>query len=187
MESHDKDRLDEWLDGALQRYGALEPRAGLEDRILANLAVQERSARRRGWDWRFLNAGAAAASLVILLMIGWHMRQKGIVKPPAKAPTVANKSPAGQQSATRSHAVAAAVSRQARKRPQPLNAGVRPEPKLDQFPSQRPLSEQEQLLAEYVTQFPNEAKLIAQQEAETEREMEQLYTENSQRRSRQER
>jgi len=187
MESHDKDRLDEWLGGVLQRYGAVEPRAGLEGRILTNLAVHERRARRRGRGWAFLSATAATASLVILLMAGWHMRQKGIVNPPAKMPAVANRSAGGQQSATGSHAIPAAVPRHARKRRQPLNAGERPEPKLNQFPSPRPLSEQEQLLAEYVAQFPNEAKLIAQQQAETEREMEQLYAENSQRRSQQER
>jgi hypothetical protein len=34
-------------------------------------------------------------------------------------------------------------------------------PKLDQFPSPRPLSEQEQILATYVAQFHDEAVLIA--------------------------
>ena len=51
-------------------------------------------------------------------------------------------------------------------------------PRLDQFPSPRPLSEQEILLARFVEQFPREAamiataqtRLLAQEENEIERE-----------------
>jgi hypothetical protein len=35
-------------------------------------------------------------------------------------------------------------------------------PKLDQFPSPQPLSEQEKILASYVNQFPDHAALLAQ-------------------------
>ena len=47
-------------------------------------------------------------------------------------------------------------------------------PKLDQFPSPRPLSEEEQLLVRYVHEFPEEAVLIAKAQAESEKEIEQL-------------
>ena len=47
-------------------------------------------------------------------------------------------------------------------------------PRLDQFPSPRALSEQEKLLVRYVHEFPEEAVLIAQAQAESEKEIEQL-------------
>jgi hypothetical protein len=49
------------------------------------------------------------------------------------------------------------------------------QPKLDQFPSPRPLSEQEQILVNYVAKYPETAALIAQartEEREKEREEE---------------
>jgi hypothetical protein len=49
-------------------------------------------------------------------------------------------------------------------------------PRLDQFPSQRPLSEQEQLLKTYVSRFPKEAALIADEQAQREKEIEALYS-----------
>lgn len=48
------------------------------------------------------------------------------------------------------------------------------QPKLDQFPTPRPLSEQEKLLVRYVHEFPEEALLIAKAQAESEKEIEQL-------------
>jgi hypothetical protein len=44
------------------------------------------------------------------------------------------------------------------------------EPKLDQFPSPRPLSKQEELLARYAREHPQEANLIAQAQAELEKQ-----------------
>jgi len=44
-------------------------------------------------------------------------------------------------------------------------------PKLDQFPSPRPLSEQELALARYVNEFPQEAMLIARAQEEYEKEI----------------
>jgi len=49
-------------------------------------------------------------------------------------------------------------------------------PKLSQFPSPQPLSEQERLLVRYVTDFPQEAAMVAkaQARAEAERQLEEL-------------
>ncbi len=58
-------------------------------------------------------------------------------------------------------------------RPLP-KAIVADNPKLDHFPSLRPLSEQEKLLVRYVQQFPKEAELIAKEQAESENEVERL-------------
>jgi hypothetical protein len=47
------------------------------------------------------------------------------------------------------------------------------QPRLDQFPSAQPLSEQEIALARYVSQFPQEATLIARAQGEYEKEIRQ--------------
>jgi hypothetical protein len=44
----------------------------------------------------------------------------------------------------------------------------------DQFPSPRPLSEEEKLLVRYVQNFPRDAVMIAQAQAESEAEIEKL-------------
>jgi hypothetical protein len=51
---------------------------------------------------------------------------------------------------------------------------VAKEPRLSQFPSPRPLSEQEQLLVRYVTESPDEAVLVAKEQAERQKELEEL-------------
>jgi hypothetical protein len=45
------------------------------------------------------------------------------------------------------------------------------DPKLDVFPSPRPLSEEELALARYVRNFPSDAKLVAQAQEASEREV----------------
>lgn len=46
-------------------------------------------------------------------------------------------------------------------------------PKLDQFPSRQQLSEQELALAKYVSEFPQEATLIARAQEEYEKEIQE--------------
>src|SRR5947208_1998971 len=90
MNLRDNNRLDQWLDSALSEYGEAEPRAGLEKRVMANLALRTTEI-----------------------------------------------------------------------------------PKMSQFPSPRPLSEQEKLLVRYVNESPNDAVLIAQEQAARLREMQE--------------
>jgi hypothetical protein len=45
-------------------------------------------------------------------------------------------------------------------------AAVAEEPRLEQFPSPRPLSEQEEMLARYVQEETQEAKLVAKAQTE---------------------
>ena len=47
------------------------------------------------------------------------------------------------------------------------------EARLDRFPSPQPLSEQELALARYVSEFPQEATLVARTQAEFENEIQQ--------------
>jgi hypothetical protein len=48
------------------------------------------------------------------------------------------------------------------------------QPKLDHFPSPRPLSQEELLLVRYAQEFPQEAVMMAKAQAESEKEVEQL-------------
>ncbi len=66
MNSEDqKHAAGQWLDDALARYSAAEPRAGLETRILANLKAHV-SQRRRRW---ILGLAAAAAVMVFAVLM----------------------------------------------------------------------------------------------------------------------
>jgi hypothetical protein len=58
-------------------------------------------------------------------------------------------------------------------------ATAKPAPRLGQFPSQRPLSEQEELLVRYVRESPQEAVLVARAQAEREKELEKLIRDES--------
>ena len=161
--------VDQWLESALSQYGKAEPRAGLESRVLANLqAERNRIASRRRWWWA---AGSAAALAAIVA--GVWVGEAGRGRNPG--------STAGTSTTTRREAVrrlippepAPQVAHPAREVAQrrPANRAVRDlavarTPKLAQFPSPQPLSEQEQVLVSYVANYPESAALVAQARAE---------------------
>jgi len=166
------DGPDRELDAALARYVAVEPRAGLERRILANLRTQQAEVAERGWlRW---GVGAALASLIVVAALAWR---SGLPSQPV-ALTHPSAAPQSTQTTATHLAPGAAAQRQATSkrrdsssRPsQPVMADA---PKLDQFPSPQPLSEQELALARYVQSFPGEATLIAQAQEEYEKEIKQ--------------
>jgi len=53
----------------------------------------------------------------------------------------------------------------------PVSTKLAANPKLDVFPSPRPLTEEELALARYVRNFPSDAKLVAQAQEASEREV----------------
>jgi hypothetical protein len=170
------DSLGREFDAALAKYAAVEPRIGLEERILANLrAKRERSATNSWWRW---SAVAALSALFLVTgVFAWKSRrpaqniaahvlttsqtnahdgtpnapQGGVAAFPSR------KTGAGRQLKTPSRRTPA------RRTPAPVLASA---PKLEQFPSPQPLSEQETILARYVTKFPEHAALIAQARTE---------------------
>ena len=161
--------LGRWIDDALSPYGKAEPRPGLEGRVLARLAEARReSSRTRRW-WGALAFSAAA---VLALVIAWQQRTKPSHLPANPIASVATTPPTGEHAAgnTRPPDKAAASARQnhplavARHSPNhraPAVAATQSVAKLDQFPAPQPLSEQEQLLARYVQEFPQKAALMA--------------------------
>lgn len=166
----EKNKLDRWLDQALNDYGHAEHRLGLETRILANLAVEKAGiARRTLWPWAF--ASVAAALTVVVVIWGWMSTKESH----GHSINLANKDTAAQpirpvattksEPQVRIPTVKLGVRRQPAKFPELAKA-----PKLSQFPSVRRLSTQEQLLARYVREFPKQALETAQAQAVAEQE-----------------
>lgn len=168
------------IDEGLAQYAKAEPRAGLEGRVLAQIMearreAQERSSGRLRW-WGALAFGTAAALLIALALLG-RFNQRTIPQTPVAkvaVPPQASKSvasAAGQ--GTGLPGVMSFKSGLSKLTPGKSERGKRggaaqsnATPKLEQFPSPRPLSEQEQILMSYVAQYPEKAALIAQAQAE---------------------
>jgi hypothetical protein len=178
MEANDKNknRLDQWLDGALQQYGNAEPRVGLECRILANLesAAQDRSSSP-GWWWVFATA-ALMACMAAAVWIGIDLHHA--TKKTAATANPANVGASMKRSQSAPPQVAA-VPHHVKRHFMPPSLEAAKEPRLEQFPSARPLSEQEQMLSRYVREFPQQALLVAQAQAESQKELDRLIADES--------
>jgi hypothetical protein len=163
VSDHDLDRL---LDAALTKYSSVEPRAGLDDRVLANLRVeQERVPARTWWRWG-LAALAAIAVVAIALAFRSEKHSKPHVVQHAPAPAQAPSSH-GTQIASREATTPSTRPVRPRTSGRRSVAMAMPVPKLDQFPSPRPLTEEEKMLAGYVARNPDRAALLAEARMES--------------------
>jgi len=138
----DDDALGRELDAALAKYAAVEPRAGLENRILANLRSEHsRVPVRAWWGW-----SAAVAMLVVVMALLWSWEKPSrpvIVVRPSNSTQGSREEPKQFVSTGGEGGVPARTSSPARKRirhASPVVAAVGP--KLDQFPSPQPLTDQ---------------------------------------------
>jgi hypothetical protein len=179
MERRDRDQFDQLLDGALQQYGNVEPRVGLEGRVLANLKAQNRFVPHRRWASVFaITAGICAVSLIVGVVATRHHSGKpieSVSRPPAVASSastdLAMETSVREKPRTKSARPGTEIAAE--------TATAKPSPRLSQFPSQRPLSEQEELLVRYVRESPQEAVLVARAQAEREKELEKLIRDES--------
>jgi len=165
-----RDELDRALDAVLAKCAAAEPRVGLEDRILANLrTVEARAADRKWWNWRMVTALVVVLIVAVALAWRWNMHPP-IVKQPA-VPT----SPASAEALR--HESKSGTSGEKAMRPKMRHAvkhaAVAVNAKLDVFPSPLPLSEQEKILAIYVSQYPEHAALLAEARMEALRQQDE--------------
>lgn len=157
-----KRAVDEWLDAALDQYGKAEPRAGLEGRVLASLqAERTRAATPSRWWWV---TGMTTALAVIAVAI-WAWQTNREVR---RVDTVGIMNSTHQEAAihhqTEGHPRKQVVTHGSSGQPMPRV--VVAIPKLGQFPSPQPLSEQEKFLMSYVARDPENAVLVAQARAE---------------------
>ncbi len=179
MEPGNRDHFDSLIDQGLREYGIVEPRAGLEGRVLANLAAQNRFASNRRWVPVFaLAAGIGSVSLIVGVVATQHHPGKAIGGTPA-ALVVA--SPDSTDPARETSAREKRRTKSVRRRIEVSaeTAMEKPFPRLSQFPSQRPLSAQEELLVRYVRESPGEAVLVARAQAEREKQFTKLMESES--------
>ncbi len=175
MADINKDGLDRIVDAALAKYGAGEPRVGLETRVLANLRAECSRVPERAW-WRWSVAGLAAAIIIVIAALALRSGKPSHPVVAKNAPTTAPVevppgTPGGREIRNRrppfTHTPAKHVTHC------PSTLLVAAGPKLEQFPSPQPLSEQEFALTRYVNEFPQEATLIARAQYEYETEIQQ--------------
>jgi len=165
----ENDMLNRELDAALAKFAAVEPRTGLEERVLATLrAEQERAQISSQWRWPVV---ATLAAIVVMSVSFVWRSGKPLRNTAAHSAATMSLGHAGTPLANNdgsgpltSHAVSRKrLKSHAASNPAPVLAAA---PKLDQFPSPQPLSEQEIILAHYVTNYPRHAALIAQARTE---------------------
>lgn len=180
MAQGNQDELDRVLDVALAKYAA-EPRAGLEERVLANLRAETARGAERVWR-RWCVLAAVVAALVIVAALSWRPGRSArptnhvAIAMPTTQPASTQVAASGEPREVRLQAGHALRKTRRHRAP---DAVVAAQPKLEQFPSPQPLSEQERALAMYVSQFPREAELIARAQEEYEKEIQQLMKNTS--------
>jgi hypothetical protein len=179
MNSQHDEQLDRWLNKALGQYSDAQPRVGLAARILTNLAIERQKIAVR-WRWRLAVASMVVICGVLALRVGIFSHVQHSI-----SGTVAARRPMQDESnATQIAPLMQAHARgkvQVRRIPS-LSGRARKirtveqanEPRLEQFPSPRPLSEEEKLLKEFVRNSPQEAVLVAEAQAERQKELDRL-------------
>ncbi len=190
----ERDPLSRELDAALAKYAALEPRTGLEDRVLANLqAKRDQVLTRSRWRWSFVSATAMfAAVALVIASLAWRSVKTHAPLTTYHSTTIApfvaqSGQPNSQDGSGRNNAGSNAAERNGSERngtekndlarsfrpagrparhQAPQLAVANAHPKLDQFPSPQPLSEQEKILVSYIRNYPENAVLLARARTE---------------------
>jgi hypothetical protein len=164
------DNFDREFDAALAKFAAATPRAGLEERVLANLRAERgRVPDRSWWRWSVIAAVAVVAVVAVALALRSGKPRQEVTANPPRTTTPGPHQPEKQiVSKNEVSGVQPPTPGPRRKagHPRHSSAALASQPKLDQFPSPQPLSEQEKLLASYVAQFHEQAVLVARARAE---------------------
>lgn len=169
------DELDHALDAALAKYAAVEPRSGLEQRILARMQSEQQVIPTHSlWQW----SAVSAVALALVIMTGLTLRSNK----PAKS--MMQQHPAGTiETVTPSSMFSASAAPNTARRLKALTVRPKPPrshrsavvasgPKLEQFPSPKPLTTEELALVRYVKEFPRDAVMVARAQDEFEKETE---------------
>ena len=96
--------LDDQLDAALAQYTAIEPRAGLENRVLARLkAEQDRPTAVPWWRW----AAVVAVAVIVMTFVVDRVRKVArdqVVHPPHRRTASRSDAPSSASGTARSRA-----------------------------------------------------------------------------------
>ena len=164
MADREKDKqIDEMLDSLLASYSSVEPRPGLETRILANLRDSARRKELGGWwklKWIWVGAAAATAAIIVAAVLingGRHIAPPTnvVVKTsqPAPRPGMQSHVPVAHEEASMIHHHHPLLPKQK----QNVALALKEWPAI--FPTPSPLSEQEKLLLSYFARTPREEKI----------------------------
>jgi hypothetical protein len=161
VEPEDDRWAEAWLDRVIDRAGDVAPRTGLEARLVAAVrGERERRARRWQRGWRIAVATGAAAALATLVILqvrrapepGVRLAAHETPAPPARPVIDVEPSRVGSAAPPLRHVVRPAAP--------PAN------PRRERFPTPTPLSEQEQMLLRYVSQYRAQAVQVARARTE---------------------
>ena len=155
-------KLDALLDKALTEYGVADPRAGLENRVLANLRI-EREQQSQVRRWWALGSAFAMVTVAGAIWIGFRHLPSTSSETTNVRVTERVGSPASSSHERISSVQAGTgkVHRRTAERRLPAKSGQTFQPKLSEFSSSRPLSEQERLVLAYVKVAPRSEVLAA--------------------------
>jgi|ERR1700722_3642328 len=174
MADEKQDKFDRILDAALAKYATAEPREGLEGRVLATWRAERAGLpNRTSWRWSVMTALAAVVIVTLALVLrsdkSFHpavATHASSARPaPKEVPQIVS---SGRLKEVRPQERAARHGTSVRRSQPEIVIAANPgppklsSPRLDQFPSPHPLSEQEKILVDYVTQYPEHAALLAQ-------------------------
>lgn len=167
-DQNDGRKLDDLLDSALASYSAVEPRPGLEGRILARIQKAAEQPQTQWWSTRWLVVGGVAAAIVVIVLSVLFSRP---VEKPQQVQV--HKEQPAMSDAQPDHRVATNPPRVHRKN-RPHRVSARQElARSDRpavFPTPTGLSEQERLMLAYVAQTPTEELLAQVQIRDSEKE-----------------
>ena len=180
VDNSDREReMERWIDDAVSQYGKAEPRPGLEGRVLARLAEarQESSPAPPWWSMRWWSALAFSAAAILALVMVWQQRRgpahipanpvaKIATTPRTEEHAAGSKRPLEENTKSARESRVRAVAQNRANHHALAVAATQNAPKLERFPAPQPLSEQEQLLARYVQEFPRKAALMARAQTE---------------------
>ncbi len=154
MEPENPERsVEKWLDIGLKRYGEAEPRPGLEGRILAGLRTEQARWASPRWRWWPAWAAIVIVAAVALPLLTRKPIPTGSI-PVATYSVKTGSATLGQPIVGLQRPDTTTRSKARRKRiPRQIPPALA-KPLLEQFPSPRPLSPQEQLLLAYLDQVP---------------------------------
>lgn len=159
----DRDRLDDLLDAALEARGRIEPRPGLETRILATLRERPPLPVRRALlarpGGRLALAAAAAVVLAVAVVVATSGGRPAEAPPIASATTAAPRAlatppPVASPAAVSAASPASGPSPVATRRDVTSRPAVRRASRRPSFPAPSPLSEEERLLLRFVSDAP---------------------------------
>ncbi len=171
MKYEERERmLDRLLDEALSPQ-PVEPRPGLEQRILAGLQAQP--APRPWWHWAWV---PVAAAIIIALGLYITRRPQPAASPLAHTTAAPVLAPASTAKPVQPAVVAHKRISRARRHTEPQMAAVaNTAPRLETFPARTSITPEEQLLRAFVQRQRNQAQEVAEAQAQREEKIRRYF------------